>query len=116
MEEKDNTYSFDITIEEINSILSKYPKENKISYERLLPVIEEKKYQFFYRMISRIVAKRIDKIVKSEVKKDLKENTSKNITINGMVGSNDGYGKDTINKERVAGKSATRSLFYDIIV
>ena len=40
MEEKNNTYSFDITIEEINSILSKYPKENKISYERLIPVIE----------------------------------------------------------------------------
>ncbi|KZK46759.1 hypothetical protein ICE98_02519 [Lactococcus lactis] len=115
-EEKNNTYSFDITIEGINSILSKYPKENKISYERLLPVIEEKKYQFISRMISRIVAKRIDKIVKSEVKKDLKENTSKNITINGMVDSNDGYGKDTINKERVADFPATRSLFYDIIV
>lgn len=80
MEEKDNTYSFDITIEEINSILSKHPKENKISYERLLPVIEEKRSQFISRMISRIEAKRIDETVKSEVKKDLKENPSKEST------------------------------------
>ena len=69
MEEKNNTHSFDITPEEINSILSKYHKENKISYERLSPVIEEKKHQFISRMLSRIVAKRIDKIVTSEVKK-----------------------------------------------
>ena len=80
MEEKNNTYSFDITIEEINSILSKYPKENKISYERLLPVIEEKRSQFISRTVSRIEAKRIDetvKAVKAGVKKDLKENSSK---------------------------------------
>ena len=80
MEEKDNTYSFDITIEEINEILMKYSKENKISYERLLPVIEEKRSQFISRMISRIEAKRIDETVKSGVKKDLKENSSKEST------------------------------------
>lgn len=80
MEEKDNTYSFDITIEEINSILSKYPKENKLSYERLSPVIEEKRSQFISRMISRIEAKRIDETVESEVKKDQKENPSKEST------------------------------------
>ena len=76
MEEKENTHSFDLTIEEINSILSKNPKENKISYERLLPVVEEKRHQF----ISRIEAKRIDETVKAEVKKDLKENPSKEST------------------------------------
>ena len=80
MEEKDNTYSFDITLEEINSILSKYPSKNKEAYERLLPVIEEKKSQFITRMISRIEAKRIDEKVKSEVKRDLKENQSKEFT------------------------------------
>lgn len=80
MEEKDNTYSFDITIEEINEILMKNPSKNKEAYERLLPVIEEKRSQFISRMVSRIEAKRIDEIVKSEVKKDLKENSSKEST------------------------------------
>ena len=64
MKEKDNTYSFDLTIEGINSILSKHPKENKEAYERLSPVIEEKRSQFISRMISRIEAKRIDETVK----------------------------------------------------
>ena len=80
MEEKDNTYSFDITIEEINEILMKNPSKNKEAYERLLPVIEEKRSQFISRTVSRIEAKRIDetvKAVKAGVKKDLKENSSK---------------------------------------
>ena len=55
----------------------KNPSKNKEAYERLLPVIEEKRSQFISRMISRIEAKRIDETVKSEVKKDLKENPSK---------------------------------------
>ena len=62
--ERNDTFSIGITFEEINEILMKNPSKNKEAYERLLPVIEEKRSQFISRMISRIEAKRIDETVK----------------------------------------------------
>ena len=57
MEEKDNTYSFDITIEEINEILMKNPSKNKEAYDRLTPIVEQKRKAFIAQLKSKISQK-----------------------------------------------------------
>lgn len=111
MAQKNNSYSFDISIEEVNSILSKHPQKNQISYEYLLPIVEEKKAEFISRMISRIFVKRIEEVTKVEENKNFKHTAHPELCLKGTVLYDNGSNNKPTNNEEVTEKSVTSSLF-----
>ena len=55
MTERNDTFSIGITFEEINEILMKNPSKNKESYDRLTPIVEQKR-KVFMNQLKRKVA------------------------------------------------------------
>ena len=54
---KDPEIEFGITFEEINEILMKNPSKNKEAYDRLTPIVEQKRKAFIAQLKSKISQK-----------------------------------------------------------
>ena len=52
--DKNDTFSIGITFEEINEILMKNPSKNKESYDRLTPIVEQKRKVFMNQLKKRV--------------------------------------------------------------
>ena len=52
--ERNDTFSIGITFEEINEILMKNPSKNKEAYDRLTPIVEQKRKAFIAQLKSKI--------------------------------------------------------------
>ena len=52
--DKNDTFSIGITFEEINEILMKNPSKNKEAYDRLTPIVEQKRKAFIAQLKSKI--------------------------------------------------------------
>lgn len=50
MTERNDTFSIGITFEEINEILMKNPSKNKEAYDRLTPIVEQKRKEFINQL------------------------------------------------------------------
>lgn len=48
--DKKDSFSIGITFEEINEILMKNPSKNKEAYDRLTPIVEEKRKEFINQL------------------------------------------------------------------
>ena len=48
--DKNDTFSTGITFEEINEILMKNPSKNKEAYDRLTPIVEQKRKVFMNQL------------------------------------------------------------------
>lgn len=48
--ERNDTFSIGITFEEINEILMKNPSKNKEAYDRLAPIVEQKRKEFINQL------------------------------------------------------------------
>ena len=48
--ERNDTFSIGITFEEINEILMKNPSKNKEAYDRLIPIVEQKRKEFINQL------------------------------------------------------------------
>ena len=48
--ERNDTFSIGITFEEINEILMKNPSKNKEAYDRLTPIVEQKRKEFINQL------------------------------------------------------------------
>ena len=48
--DKNDTFSTGITFEEINEILMKNPSKNKEAYDRLIPIVEQKRKEFINQL------------------------------------------------------------------
>ena len=48
--DKNDTFSIGITFEEINEILMKNPSKNKEAYDRLTPIVEQKRKVFMNKL------------------------------------------------------------------
>lgn len=55
--ERNDTFSIGITFEEINEILMKNPSKNKEAYDRLTPIVEQKRKAFIAQLKSKIFQK-----------------------------------------------------------
>ena len=51
--DKNDTFSTGITFEEINEILMKNPSKNKEAYDRLTPIVEQKRKVFMNQLKKR---------------------------------------------------------------
>ena len=57
--ERNDTFSIGITFEEINEILMKNPSKNKEAYDRLTPIVEQKRKAFIAQLKSKISQKTV---------------------------------------------------------
>ena len=68
MTERNDTFSIGITFEEINEILMKNPSKNKEAYDRLTPIVEQKRKAFITQLKSKYLKKmlKFHTIIKQE--------------------------------------------------
>ena len=56
--ERNDTFSIGINFEEINEILMKNPSKNKEAYDRLTPIVEQKRKAFIAQLKSKNISKK----------------------------------------------------------